>query len=258
MISTKNIGNFSDYEQLASYARGNQLKITQSKAKTIQDALDQTVKEVPGGVFMMNASLYLVRGKYFAVEGDVWGIKQNADYKGFKVGDKVMWKTLTGYKRGVVEAIKDSWYTVKSIPDNVDPKQLMEIFCTAIKEKNFKLYQECIYPERSKSERSSSLLRYHWDLHQARFRDEYVHVIFDQPKITVQKGYDSSNDLENFFLDESQKAKINQINGEREELAIVMSRAFDQNGKQRGSKNSHELRRKGNGRWYVNTYDIRF
>lgn len=108
MISTKNIGNFSDYEQLASYARGNQLKITQSKAKTIQGALDQTVKEVPGGVFMMNASLYLVRGKYFAVEGDVWGIKQNADYKGFKVGDKVMWKTVTGYKRGVVEAIKDS------------------------------------------------------------------------------------------------------------------------------------------------------
>ena len=70
--------------------------------------MDQTVKEVPGGVFMMNASLYLVRGKYFAVEGDVWGIKQNADYKGFKVGDKVMWKTVTGYKRGVVEAIKDS------------------------------------------------------------------------------------------------------------------------------------------------------
>ena len=56
----------------------------------------------------MNASFYIVKGKYFAVEGDVWGIKQNANYKGFKVGDHVMWKTATGYKKGTIEAIKDS------------------------------------------------------------------------------------------------------------------------------------------------------
>ena len=74
----------------------------------MQDAMDQTIREIPGGVFLMNATFYLVKGKYFAVEGDVWGIKQNADYKGFKIGDKVMWKTVTGYKRGVLEAIKDS------------------------------------------------------------------------------------------------------------------------------------------------------
>ena len=162
------------------------------------------------------------------------------------------------YGEDQIEQMKDAWYTVKSIPENVDPKRLMEIFCTAIKEKNFKLYQECIYPARSASERGTSLLRYHWDLHQARFRDEYVHVVFDEPKIIVLKGHDNSDDLENFFLDDEQKKTLNQINGEREEMAIVMSRAFDKNGKQRGSKNSHELRRKGQGRWYVNTYDVRF
>ena len=48
------------------------------------------------------------------------------------------------------------------------------------------------------------------------------------------------------------------MGGEKEEMAIVYSRAYDKNGKQIGSKNPHELRRKGNGRWYVNTYDIRF
>ena len=56
----------------------------------------------------MNATFYIVKNKYFAVEGDVWGSKQNAQYKGFKVGDRVMWKTITGYKKGVVEAIKNS------------------------------------------------------------------------------------------------------------------------------------------------------
>lgn len=98
----------ADYELIAAYARGNQKKITKSKAKTLDDALEQTVREVPGGVFVMNAKIYLVKGKYFAVEGDVWGLKQNANYKGYKVGDHVMWKTAAGYKKGTVEAIKDS------------------------------------------------------------------------------------------------------------------------------------------------------
>ena len=108
MISSKNINNLADYELVAAYARGKQKKITKSKAETIQEALEQTVREVPGGVFVMNAKIYLVKKKYFAVEGDVWGLKQNANYKGFKVGDHVMWKTATGYKKGTIEAIKDS------------------------------------------------------------------------------------------------------------------------------------------------------
>ena len=38
----------------------------------------------------------------------MWGLKKNANYKCFSVGDHVMWKTITGYKKGTVEAIKDS------------------------------------------------------------------------------------------------------------------------------------------------------
>ena len=56
----------------------------------------------------MNATFYLVKGRYFAVEGDVWGLKQNANYKGFHVGDHVMWKTGAIYKKGTIEAVKDS------------------------------------------------------------------------------------------------------------------------------------------------------
>lgn len=108
MISSKNISNLADYELLASYARGKQKKITKSKAKTIEEALEQTVKEIPGGVFVMNAKIYLIKEEYFAVEGDVWGLKQNANYKGFSIGDHVMWKDITGYNKGTIEAIKDS------------------------------------------------------------------------------------------------------------------------------------------------------
>ena len=158
-----------------------------------------------------------------------------------------------------VEKIKQSWYTVKSVPDNVGPKQLMEIFATAIKEKNYNLYKECINPVRYASDLGESLLRYHWDLHQARYHGEYVHAVFDESKITVLKGHDdSSGNLENFFLDSNQREQLMQRAGEKEEMAIVMSRAFEQSGKQRGAKNFHELRRKGKGRWYINTYDVRF
>ncbi len=108
MISSKNVGDLEDYELVAAYARGNQKKITKSKAKTLEEALEQTVREVPGSVFLMNAKIYMIKKKYFAIEGDVWGLKQNANYKGFKVGDYVMWKTVTGYKKGTVEAIKNS------------------------------------------------------------------------------------------------------------------------------------------------------
>lgn len=166
----------------------------------------------------------------------------------------------SGYFIGeeLVDKIKDSWYTVKSIPENADPKKLMEIFATAIKEKNYNLYMDCIYPERRKTDVGSSLLRYHWDLHQNRFQNEYVYVEFDEPKITVIKGFDDTNDLDTYFLNENQRDQLTKMGGEKEEMAIVYSRAYDKNGKQIGSKNPHELRRKGNGRWYVNTYDIRF
>ena len=190
-----------------------------------------------------------------------WVVEPEIIYAGERVAavyDPSNDKSGYFYGEDEVEKIKDSWYTVKSIPDNVDPKRLMEIFATAIKEKNYKLYLDCIYPARRKTDIGTSLLGYHWDLHQYRFDEEYVYVEFDEPKITVLKGFDDNNDLDNYFLNPEQREQITKMSGEKEEMAIVLSRAFDKNGKQVGSKNRHELRRKGNGRWYVNTYDVRF
>ena len=157
-----------------------------------------------------------------------------------------------------VEAIKDGWYTVKEVPADVTPERLMEIFMTAIKEKNYKLYRDCIDPELHKSEMGADQLKYHWDLHQSRFHKEYVHATFGKAKITVQKGFDDSNDLENFFLDEGQKNTLRKIEGVKIEVATVESKAFDENGKQLGSPHPHKLIRRGGGRWYVTDYAPRF
>lgn len=155
-----------------------------------------------------------------------------------------------------VKEIKEAWYTVKSVPEDVDPKQLMEIFATAIKEKNYDLYVDCIRPEwREMAERGDVL--YHWDLHQRRFDKEYVAVVFDDPVIKVVKGFDTDDSLTDFFLSDNQRDKLVKMTGEKQERATVYSRAFDVNGRQQNPV-PHYLVRTGNGRWYVDSYAPRF
>lgn len=158
-----------------------------------------------------------------------------------------------------VAAMKDEWFTVKEVPADVTPERLVEIYMYAIKEKNFELYVDCIDPERRQSPIQMDLLNYHWDLHQERFHGEYIHanVNPEKTKISVSKGYDDKS-VDAFFLDEDELAKIKEAYGEKEEEAIVQTAAIDKNGKQLGSPANHILRRIGEGRWYISTYEVRF
>ncbi len=155
--------------------------------------------------------------------------------------------------------LKDDFYTVKEVPDDVTPDRLVEIFMTAIKEKNYNLYLDCICRSRKENPVQQSLLSYHWDLHQERFHGEYVHASVnpDKTEIRVIQGYDDKS-IDNFFLDDEEQAKIKAAYGEKEEEAIVQTSAFDKNGKQIGSPSSHICRRIGDGRWYIETYENRF
>ena len=153
-----------------------------------------------------------------------------------------------------VSAIKDSWYTVKSVPEDVTPERLMEIFMTAIKEKNYDLYVNCIDPGHDRKDLNEAELRQHWDMHQRRFHQEYVHGTFSKAKISVLKGFDDNNDMENFFLEDQDKEQLRKIAGAKVEQAVVESRGWDKNGRQVGQPNSHSLRRVGGGRWYVYDY----
>ncbi len=78
-------------------------EINTYKAKLLQEAVDNVVKSVPGGEFLYNANFYTVvevQNKLFGepvvyynyiCSGDVWGVNDgNADIKGFRVGDEVV------------------------------------------------------------------------------------------------------------------------------------------------------------------------
>lgn len=175
-----------------------------------------------------------------------------------------------------VRAIKEGWYTVKSVPDDVTPDRLMEIFMTAIKEKNFPLYYDCIDLRRRSGFNKVELdpktnkpvapgldtayweIVYHWQLHQLRFETQYVHATFSKPRIETIAGFDEKDADNDFFLDADEKAKLKKAGGELVERATVESRAIDPNGKQLGSPHEHRLIRRGGGRWYVEDYAPRF
>ena len=110
MISNRNIERSLEYKLLTTYSGGSLHELKKSKAPNIQEAVDQTVKKIPGGEFLMNVKVYLVNDKYFAVEGDVWGLNndiKDVAFRGFKVGDKVTWKKFGKFLQGKINALKD-------------------------------------------------------------------------------------------------------------------------------------------------------
>lgn len=110
MISNRNIERNLDYKLLTTYSGGSQHELKKSKAPSIQEAVDKTVKKIPGGEFLMNAKVYIVNDKYFAVEGDVWGLTSDVNqitYRGFKLGDRVTWKKFGKFLHGKINALKD-------------------------------------------------------------------------------------------------------------------------------------------------------
>lgn len=235
------------YEAIKRFRREVDASIGESLNFTVLGKITGPAFEIPGNRRTNMAWGWVVEPEALYIDGHVVAtFNANHDKSGsFVEEDKVA-------------GIKEGWYTEKDVPDNASPERVMEIFLASIKEKNYDLYLKCINPERYKTETAESLVRYHWDLHQQRLHGEYVHASFDKAKITVIKGQDEKNDLENFFLDDAQRDHLIRMQGEKVEQATVTSQAFDANGKQVGGKNVHKLIRKGGGRWYVDDYEIRF
>lgn len=160
---------------------------------------------------------------------------------------------LGGYFSGQdqVEKVKGAMYSVTEIPADVAPERLVEIFSLAIKEKNYKLYLDCITPERRATPTAIGLCAYHWDWHQYRFATFYALVKIDKPVVRVIKGVDDSDSVETFFLNEQERQKIKAHSGQLVEEASVVSKVYDEKGKQYGSPKTFVLRRTDKGRWYI-------
>jgi hypothetical protein len=153
-----------------------------------------------------------------------------------------------------MEEVKGPLYTVKSIPDDVTPERLTEIFATAIKEKNVKLYMDCIDPRRRVTPSGRSRCMYHWDWHQKRFNEWYCLIKVAKADVTVIQGFDEKSDLESRFLTEKDKAEIKKTSQPLVEHAELKTTAYDERGRQYGSPKPRFFRREEKKRWYITNY----
>ena len=112
MISNRNVDSKMDYSLLKNYMGASDKEIKKAKATTLEDAIDETVRNTSGGEFLKNVKVYLVQNKkkmYYAVEGDVWGVKGEENFRGFTIGDMVQWKDRLGKThKGKITGLKDS------------------------------------------------------------------------------------------------------------------------------------------------------
>lgn len=103
MVSKRNIDLSHEYELKATYAKLSSKELRRSNAQTIEQAIDQCVRKIAGGEFLLNVKIYLVNQRYWAVEGDVYGLKNSTpDVRGFSVGNRVYYSKR---KTGIVTAI---------------------------------------------------------------------------------------------------------------------------------------------------------
>jgi len=157
-----------------------------------------------------------------------------------------------------VDAIKSPMYTVRSVPDDVTPERLVEIFATAIMEKNHELYLDCIDPRRRETLKGIARINYHWDLHQHRFATFYVKVVVGKASVWTVEGFDANDEFDSIFLTEEERKKIAATAKPLVESAEVKSKAYDERGRQYGSPKPHFLRRVAKKRWYITNYEQPF
>ena len=109
MISTRNVDVSAHYELLSAYVGGKKSELRRSKAKTIDEAINKIVKDVPGGEYLMNVKIYRVGDSRFAVEGDVWGLSTNQSRYGFTIGDSVVWRSrFDNFEKGIIVSFIDT------------------------------------------------------------------------------------------------------------------------------------------------------
>ena len=121
MISTRNVDTDFDYSELASYRGASEREIKRTESVTIEDAVNDVVRSVPGGDFLINVKLYSVERSgsyYYAVEGDVWGKQESVNYRGFKVGDRVIWSVRNNMKTGIIKSLKNNTECLVLVDDS--------------------------------------------------------------------------------------------------------------------------------------------
>jgi hypothetical protein len=131
-VSNRNIDSGTNYVELARYVEGRGKQLKHKKQGALEMAIDNTVKSIPGGEFLKNATIRMTpRGRYIRIVGDVWGIPgvlTEAQQKAakFNIGDNVSWNNAGNFMKGTITGKDEDKAMVKYI-DGKGVEQLNRI-----------------------------------------------------------------------------------------------------------------------------------
>lgn len=145
----------------------------------------------------------------------------------------------------VQELIK---YSVTAVPEDVQPEQLVRIFITALKEKNFDLHLDCIDPQQRAVPPQVESLRYNWRVSQKGLVRSHAHAEPTEVGELRTTAGDVDKGLEDFFGDKNEPAAAPDYKEERIKVTV---RLFDERGKQTVRPRYVTLIRRNGGRWYI-------
>ncbi len=148
-------------------------------------------------------------------------------------------------------------FSVRKVPTDVKPKQLVTTLITALKERNYELYLDCIDPAEQQTLTQKEWLERKYDIFQRRLSNDYVHVeVYKADPVKIIQGGESAED-ENLlaeFLDEKTIETEKKHRLPRVEEQRLWLHLYDETGKVREAPKALTLRRqadvKGN-RWFV-------
>jgi|SRR6185312_2262336 len=77
MLSSKTLDTTLNYKQYTVNTGASRKQIKHSTAENIDQAINNVVSQVPGGMYITNVTIYIVKGDYYAVSGNVWGVQKD-------------------------------------------------------------------------------------------------------------------------------------------------------------------------------------
>lgn len=180
-----------------------------------------------------------------------WEVEPQAVY----VEGKVLATLDAEHEEGAVfagekqlEQILGDLYSVKSVPNDVDPAGLIDILVIAMKEKNYDLYLDCIHPDEKRTAIQHHNLKLYWNASQQGLLNVNVHAHpLKVSEVETIKGGGPDADFEDFFGDGKEIKKI----GPLIERVRVEVRVYNEAGVQSALPRHVVMQRTDKGRWYL-------
>ncbi|MEM6552627.1 MAG: hypothetical protein AAF750_10940 [Planctomycetota bacterium] len=148
-------------------------------------------------------------------------------------------------------------YTVKAVAPDASPADLIDTFVTALKERNYDLYFDCIDPLERRTPIQTEWLERKYDIFQRRLSEDYVHIaVYKADPVRVIQGGEDADDeaLLAEFLDASDVAREAKHALPRVEEQVLWLHLYDETGKVREAPKGVTVRRQAdvaNNRWFI-------